>query len=78
MESMIKGYIRELLSKPDLQLENNTPLSESGIIDSLSLLKLSLFLEQKFGFAVGVEELVPENFKSIDAICAYVRSKQKP
>lgn len=77
MESSIKSYIRgELLSKPDLTLEDDTMLFESGILDSLSLLKLVLFLEKQFGVTVPAEELVPDNFKSINAICAYLRSKK--
>ena len=77
MESSIKGYIRgSLLSKPELQLENDTLLFESRILDSLSLLKLVLFLEQQFGVVVPAEELIPDNFKTIDAMCAYLRSKK--
>jgi len=77
VESIVKGYIRgELLGKPELHLENNTLLFESGILDSLSLLKFVLFMEQKFGVVVPAEELIPDNFKSIDAICAYLRSKK--
>jgi len=79
MESLINAYIiRELVSKPkSLPLKNDTLLFESGILDSLSLLKLVLFLEQQFGVKVPPEDMVPENFKSIDAICTYFRSKQK-
>ena len=77
MESLIKACIcGELLGKPDLQLENDTPLFESGILDSLSLLKLVLFLERQFGVVVPAEELVPDNFKTIETICAYLRSKR--
>jgi len=77
MESIIRGYIcGELLSKPELHLENNTPLFESGILDSLSLLKFVLFMEQKFGVVVPAEELIPDNFKTIDAICTYLRTKK--
>jgi len=77
MESSIKGYIRgELLSKPDLHLEDDTMLFETGILDSLSLLKLVLFLEKQFGISVPAEELVPDNFKTINAICVYLRSKK--
>jgi acyl carrier protein len=77
MESVISAYIsRELMSEPQsVTLENGTPLLESGIIDSLSLLKLVLFIEKQFGIAVGGKELVPENFATIDAICRFIRSK---
>lgn len=74
---MISAYIsRELVSEPQsITLENDTPLLESGILDSLSLLKLVLFLEKQFGIAVGGKELVPENFATIDAICRFIKSK---
>jgi len=77
MESLINAHItRAVLSKPDFSLKHDTPLFESQILDSLSLLKLVLFLEKEFGVVVPAEELVPENFKTIDAMCAYIRSKQ--
>jgi acyl carrier protein len=79
MESAISAYIsREIVSKPELlPLENHTPLLESGILDSLSLLKLVLFLEQQFGVVVAPEELIPDNFGTIDTICGYLRDKQQ-
>jgi len=64
------------MSKPESNLKNDTLLFESGILDSLSLLKLVLFLEKQFGVVVPAEELVPDNFKSVDAICVYLRSKR--
>lgn len=79
MESVINTYIsRGLVSQPDLlPLKNDTPLLESGILDSLALLSLLVFLEEEFSISVDDFELIPENFNTIDAICAYVRSRQK-
>jgi len=77
MESLTNAYIcRELIRKPEFQLKNDTLLLESKIIDSVALLKLVIFLEKQFGFVMQPEELIPENFKTIDTICTYVRSKQ--
>ena len=78
-ESLVNDYIsREIITKPELlPLNNETKLLESGIIDSLSLLKLVLFLEQKFGVVVGAEELVPENFQTVSTICTFLRTKNK-
>lgn len=79
MESVINDYIsRELVDKPELlPLMNDTPLLESGILDSLSVLKLVLFLEEQYGTVVAPDELIPENFETIDAICAYLRTSQQ-
>lgn len=79
MESMINEFISyELVSKPELlPLRNDTPLLESGILDSLALLRLLVFLEDEFNVLVDDFELIPENFNTIDAICTYVRTQQE-
>ena len=77
MEAVINDYIsRELVQDATLlPLGNATPLLETGILDSLSLLRLVMFIQQQFGVAVDDLDLVPEHFGSVDAICAYLRSR---
>lgn len=79
MESVINDYIsRELVYRPELlPLGNDAPLLESGILDSLSVLKLTLFLEEQFGVEVAPDELIPENFETVEAICGYIRTRQQ-
>jgi len=78
MEAIINEYIaRELVNDPKLlPLQNDTQLVESGILDSLSLLKLLVFLEEQFGILVDEFEVLPENFASVEALCTYVRARQ--
>jgi len=77
LEAVINDYIsRELVQDPTLlPLGNATPLLETGVLDSLSLLRLMLFVQEHFGIEVDDVDLVPENFASVDAICAYLRSR---
>jgi len=79
MEATINSFIsRELISRPELlPLKGDTPLLESGILDSLALLRLLVFLEEELKVSVDDFEVIPENFETIDSICAYVRSRQK-
>ena len=76
MEAVINDYIsRELVQDSALlPLGNATPLLETGILDSLSLLRLVMFIQEQFGIVVDDLDLVPEHFASVDAICAYLRS----
>jgi acyl carrier protein len=78
VETIINDYIsRELV--PDaalLPLMNETSLLDSGILDSLSLLRLVVFLEERFEITMGDADLLPENFASVNAICAYLRSRE--
>lgn len=78
MESVVNDYIsRELVQDPArLPLANDTQLLDSGILDSLSLLRLVVFLEGRFGISVGEGDLLPQNFASVDTICAYIRAHQ--
>lgn len=50
-------------------------LLDSGLVDSVGVLRLAAFIEEKFGFLIQDEDLVPENFETADAIAAFVRSR---
>jgi acyl carrier protein len=78
VETVIKDYIsRELVQDPALlPLADDASLLESGILDSLSLLRLVVYLEERFGIMVGDADLLPENFASVEAICGYLRARQ--
>jgi acyl carrier protein len=78
VETIINDYIsRELVQDPALlPLGNETSLVESGILDSLSFLRLMVFLEERFGIMMGDADLLPENFASVDTICTYLRARE--
>ena len=78
MESIVNEYIsREIVQDPALlPLSNERSLLEEGILDSLGLLRLVTFLEEKFTITVSEADLLPENFDSVNAICSYLRSRQ--
>ena len=52
---------------PD-ELEEDTPLMEMGVFDSMGVFHLISFLEDEFDIEVEDEDLVPDNFASIAAI----------
>ena len=78
METIINDYIsQELVQDPALlPLADDAPLLESGILDSLSLLRLVVFLGERFGIMMGDADLLPENFASVNTICAYLRARE--
>lgn len=77
MESVINDYIsRELIQDESLlPLENATSLLETGILDSMNVLRLVVFVGEQFGIVVNDVDLIPRNIGSVDAICAYLRSR---
>jgi acyl carrier protein len=78
MESVINDYIsREIVQdQAMLPLSNDTSLLKGGILDSLSLLRLVVFLQERFQLTVDETDLLPENFDSVDAVCAYLRARE--
>lgn len=78
METVINDYISQELvrDKELLPLTDETPLLESGILDSLSLLQLVVFLEERFGITVGDADLLPQNFETVKTICLYLRTRK--
>ena len=50
--------------------------SRRGVIDSATMIDLIAHLEGGYGIAVDEDEMMPENFETIDAIAEYVAGKQ--
>ena len=78
METVINDYIsREFVRDTALlPLADDASLLDDGILDSLSLLRLVVFLEERFGITMGDADMLPENFASVKAICAYLRARE--
>jgi len=70
----IRGYITgTLLGGRDIEDDENLLLS--GLIDSLGVMSLVAFLERTFGISIPFDEVILENFMSIDAVDDYVGKK---
>lgn len=77
MERVIIKYINEQLldDEMDEDLDGDTDLLGSGILDSLGMVKLIAFVEKEFDVKVDPEDMVIENFMNINSVCAYISSK---
>ena len=74
----LEKQIREFLLSNfyvDTQLNSNTSLLETGVIDSTGVLEVIGFIEETFGISVADEEMLPENLDSIEGISKYVIRK---
>ena len=76
-KAKIRGFIVEnfLFGADDGSLKDGDSFLESGIIDSTGILEVVGFVEDEFDFDVNDEDLVPENFDSIDRLVAYIERK---
>jgi acyl carrier protein len=65
---------------PDLtpgELADDHDLLSDGVIDSLGVLKLIAWVEDRFGLAVGDTDLDPNNFRSVTAIDAFIEGSRQ-
>lgn len=71
LSARIKEFIMTEVS-PDLHLEHiedDEALIESGILDSLGMLKILAFVDEAFGIDLSAEEIKPEKFRTVRTIC---------
>lgn len=76
-EDVIREFIlREFLpgEDPD-ELSAITPLLSTGILDSLAVLKLVTFLEERFEISIAPHEADEEHMDTIAEIAGLVKSK---
>ena len=71
----IRNYIIEASLEDIDKIKDETLIFEEGLLDSMGLLFLIEFLNEKYDIVVNDEELNPKNFESIDNIVAFVNSK---
>ena len=57
------------------KIAEDDPLLEKGIVDSLGVLDLVTFLENEFSINVADDELIPQNFQTINQLTAFVQAK---
>ena len=77
MREVIRGFILDnfLPGEDPKNLTEETELKESGILDSLSTLKLVAFLEERYQVEFEANDLDSGNLASVGSIEQLVRSK---
>jgi methoxymalonate biosynthesis acyl carrier protein len=76
-QGRIKATLREfILSSIDIgEWKDDENLFESGIVNSLFAVQLMTFMEKTFAIEVRTDDLDIENFKSLNAMTAFVLQK---
>ena len=81
MNDEVKASIRQFILSSSLAgespetLRDDTPLITSGILDSLAVVGLVVFIEQRFGVELDVYDTATERFDRIEDIARSVLQK---
>lgn len=69
-------YVKnEIMRNRNARLSEDEDLLSGGILDSLGILQLVAYIEKSFGIRIPDEDVVFENFQSIQSITNYLRDK---
>ena len=70
----MRERIKELLTKqfPAIDFESSEELVDDGILDSLTIVGILSAIQTEFEIILPYEEIVPENFNSLDTMAELV------
>ncbi len=75
-KSIIHFIVNDIASDQNIEeLKPEDDLLESSLVDSLGIMRLITFIEQEFGYSVPPEDIVIENFMTVNAIIDYLTPK---
>ena len=72
----ISAYIAtQILKQPKRMLHPEEPLLSNGLVDSFSLVDLSLYIEKTFGVFIDNTELNRETFDTLAQLVSLIQSR---
>ena len=64
--------------RPDVDFKNETLLIDDGILDSMDVVSIISELDDEFGVQVRNNEIIPDNFNSVEAIWNLIQNLKNP
>ena len=74
MKEQLMSILEEL--RPDIDFTKETALIDDGVLDSFDIVSLVGELNDNFNIEINVDDLLPENFNSADAMLELVTKMQ--
>ena len=78
IEQLEKYLLTEVSTDTDKSsISKNEDLISNGIIDSLGIMKLTDYLEKTYKIMILDDDIVPDNFQTLENLEAFVQQKLK-
>ena len=77
VHDIMREKILEILSGIRSDFENSTKLIDDGLLGSLDIVSIVGEFNDEFDIEISVEDLLPENFNSVDAMVELITRAQE-
>lgn len=71
-QQIIEFIAMDMAAGEGAAIDRDTPLLDSGLIDSMGLFRLIGYIEERFAIRFPEEDLVADNFQSVGTIAHYI------
>jgi acyl carrier protein len=76
MKEEIRKFIREEICLAEVDFNDDDSLYELNVINSLGVMRLILFLQEKYDFYVDQSDLRFEDFETLSGIHSYIQHRR--
>lgn len=76
IQNLAQYIAADILKQPNRLIPHDEKLISSGLVDSFSLVDLSIFVENTFGVRIEDTELNAETFDTLDELATLIQSRQ--
>ena len=75
----MRDTVLEILQdiRSDIDIENETSLIDDDLLESLDIVAIVGEFNEEFDVEISVEDLLPENFNSVDAMVELITRAQE-
>lgn len=68
IEIVQKYFVEQVLNEQDTGLDASTPLLEWGLVNSIEIIRLLTFIQERFSIEIPASEMTASNFVTIGAV----------
>lgn len=79
IKDTLRSYIAEsiLFSGKGFPYSDGASFLENGIIDSMNIMEIVMFAEEKFGIRIRDDEIIPDNLDSVNRLAEFIVRKKE-
>ena len=80
IEQEVRQFVIEnfVFESDNRSFSNDDSFFDTGLLDSMGVLTLVEFVKEKYGISVEDDELLPENWDSVNRIATFVQARLSP